>query len=72
MSNEKKIVLNDEINEKDIEKENLSSEQIDAVAGGSSCDRIPARAVDLENRIPVRAVDLENRIPARSVDKENQ
>ena len=63
MSSEKKIVLNDEINEKDIEKENLSSDQIDAVAGGGNVSL--RSSVDMES-VPLRSsVDMES-VPLRS------
>ena len=51
-------MLKGEINEKDIEKENLSSEQIEDVAGGTA-QRAPARTVDMEGRAPARIVDME-------------
>ena len=52
-------MLKGEINEKDIEKEALSSEQIEGVAGGAA-QRAPARTVDMENKAPAcLRVDME-------------
>ena len=58
-------MLKGEINEKDIEKENLSSDQIEDVAGGApAClhvdmeqnGRAPARSVDMEQSSVVRGI----------------
>ena len=74
-------MLKGEINEKDIEKENLSSDQIEDVAGGApAClhvdmeqnGRAPARSVDMEQngRAPARSVDMEQSSVVRGIYKD--